>query len=294
MTPHTNGGPAGAVRLIFIDVDGTLVGADGTVHPRVWAALAPLHAAGVHVATCTGRPGFGVTRALAERLDPAGWHVFQNGASVSRLDGGATRSAGLSPETVRALLAQARATGRTLELYADASYAAVQGPADPYAGRAARHAELIGAPHDARGPEAFAAAERVVRGQWMVAHDELPAVLADPPPNGRLVPSGSPMMPETTFVSVVDPAIDKVTGVRAVAEAYGVPLSAVMFVGDGGNDARAMRAVREAGGWALAPANGEPEALEEAQQVVGHVEEGGLADALALAMETVTPGETHA
>ena len=286
MMHRANGRAAGAIRLIFMDVDGTLVGASGEVHPRVWEALAPLRDAGVHLATCTGRPGFGVTRALAGRLDPAGWHVFQNGASVARLDGSASRSAGLAAETVAGLLAQARATGRTLELYADDGYAARPGPADREA-RAPRHALLIGAPYDARDVDAFAAEARVVRGQWMIAHDELPAVMADPPPRGRLVPSGSPMMPETTFVSVLDPAIDKVTGVRAVAEAYGVPLSAVMFVGDGGNDARAMRAVRDAGGWALAPANGEPEALEEAQGVVGHVEEGGLADALALALGTL-------
>jgi hydroxymethylpyrimidine pyrophosphatase-like HAD family hydrolase len=285
MTHDQNGGVRGAVRLIFVDVDGTLVGADGTVHPRVWQALAPLRVAGVRAAVCTGRPGFGVTRALAERIDADGWHVFQNGASVAHLGGRGSRSAGLSESTVAALLAQARATGRTLELYADDGYAAVAGPADRE-DRAARHAVLIGAPYDPRDLAAFAAGARVVRGQWMVAHDELPDVLADPPPRGRLVPSGSPMMPETTFVSVLDPEVDKVTGVRAVADAYGVPLAAVMFVGDGGNDARAMRAVREAGGWALAPANAEPEALAEAQDVVGHVEEGGLADALALALAT--------
>jgi aminopeptidase N len=65
------------------------------------------------------------------------------------------------------------------------------------------------------------------------------------------------------------------------------PLSAVMSAGDGGNDAAAMTAVGEAGGWPVAPANAEPEALERAHDVVGHVDDGGLADALDRALATL-------
>lgn len=280
-------GTRGAIRLIFIDVDGTLVGSSGTVHQTVWDAADRLRAAGVHLAVCTGRPGFGITRELAARLDGGGWHVFQNGASIAHLGDGGSRSTGLSDATVDALLAQAQASGRALELYADDGYAVVTGRAEA-AERARRHASLIGEPYAAMPADAFARAPgaRIVRGQWMVAHDELEAVLADPPPRARLVPSGSPLMPETTFVSVLDPEIDKVVGVRAVAEAYGVPLSAVMFAGDGGNDAAAMAAVGDAGGWPVAPANAEPEALERAHDVFGHVDDGGLADALTRALAT--------
>ena len=277
-----------AIRLVFIDVDGTLVGSSGTVHQTVWEAADRLRAAGVHLAVCTGRPGFGVTRALATRLDGDGWHVFQNGASIAHLGDGGSRAAGLSDETVDALLAQAQASGRALELYADDGYAYVAGRAEAVE-RAQRHASLIGEPYAPLRADAFARVPgtRIVRGQWMVAHDEVEAVLADPPPRARLVPSLSPLMPETTFVSVLDPQIDKVVGVRAVAEAYGVPLSAVMFAGDGGNDAAAMTAVGEAGGWPVAPANAEPEALERAHDVVGHVDDGGLADALDRALATL-------
>ncbi|NJD09330.1 MAG: Cof-type HAD-IIB family hydrolase, partial [Gemmatimonadetes bacterium] len=70
------------VGLVCIDVDGTLVGSGGEVHPAVWTAAAGALAAGIRLALCSGRPAFGVTRELALRLDPKGWHCFQNGASV--------------------------------------------------------------------------------------------------------------------------------------------------------------------------------------------------------------------
>jgi hydroxymethylpyrimidine pyrophosphatase-like HAD family hydrolase len=69
------------IRLVCIDVDGTLLGTGGVL-PRVWAAIDRARAAGLRLALCSGRPAFGNTRALAERVEPRGWHVFQNGASI--------------------------------------------------------------------------------------------------------------------------------------------------------------------------------------------------------------------
>jgi hydroxymethylpyrimidine pyrophosphatase-like HAD family hydrolase len=159
------------------------------------------------------------------------------------------------------------------------------GPADT-ADRARRHAALLGMTYPQHSLEAYARERRgrIVRAQWMLAHDEAAAMLVTPPPRARLVPSGSPVMPETTFISVLAPDVDKVVGVREVAAAYDVPLGAVMFVGDGSNDAAAMAAVGAEGGWPVAMANSEPEALAVARLVVGHVDHGGLADAMTLAL----------
>jgi Cof subfamily protein (haloacid dehalogenase superfamily) len=285
MTHDENAPAAGGtrVRLVCIDVDGTLVGADGVVHPSVWPAAERLRAAGVRLAVCTGRPGFGDALAYARRLDGDGWHIFQNGASVLHLRDGDTRSAALPTATLAALLAQQAANGQTLEFYGDDAYAVAAGPRDD-ADRTHRHTELLGAAPLPLSLPAFAEAHPVVRAQWMVSHADAGAVLADPPPSARLVPSLSPVMPETRFVSVLAPEADKVVGVCAVAAAYDLPLAAVMFVGDGANDAAAMAAVGAAGGRAIAMANAEHEALAVAARVVGHVDAGGLADALALAL----------
>jgi Cof subfamily protein (haloacid dehalogenase superfamily) len=261
------------IPVVFVDVDGTLVGSSGDVLPAVWAAADRLRAAGVRLVLCSGRPGFGKARAFAERLDPEGWHVFQNGASVMRPATGESRSRGLPPALAAWLVARAAETGRVLELYSDAEIA-VERDTD----RARRHADLLGIPFQARP---FASLDRpAVRAQWLVAREEADAVIAEPHAGLNYSPSVSPVMPDTTFVNITAEGVDKAVAVRAVAEAYGVPVERAMMVGDGANDATALRAV----GFSVAMGNAEPEALAAASRVVGHVDDGGLIEAFELAL----------
>src|SRR5690242_6874288 len=111
------------IQLVFTDVDGTLVGSSGTVLPGVWVAAEQLRAAGIRMAICTGRPAFGDARGYAARLDPDGWHVFQNGASVINLATSQSLSTAIPSDAIAALVARARKIGRILELYTDTEYA---------------------------------------------------------------------------------------------------------------------------------------------------------------------------
>src|SRR6476469_5880132 len=104
------------IRLVCIDVDGTLVGSSGTVAPESWAAAERARELGIRLAICSGRPGFGRALDYARRLDAEGWHIFQNGSSVLSLVQGEARSRALPHDTVAMLIARARGTGRVLEL----------------------------------------------------------------------------------------------------------------------------------------------------------------------------------
>ncbi|HEX6533458.1 MAG TPA: Cof-type HAD-IIB family hydrolase [Gemmatimonadaceae bacterium] len=261
------------IRLVCIDVDGTLVGSTGTVDPAVWRAAARARAAGIRLAICSGRPAFGLARRYAERLDATGWHSFQNGASVLHLASGRSRSARLAPEAVAMLVARARATGRLLELYADDEYV-FHGDAE----LARAHATLLGVPFDPRPLDALSGP--IVRAQWIVPRAESAAVIGEPYPGVQVSPSTSPLMPDTHFVNLTPAGVDKATAVRAIAGEYGVPVEQVMFVGDGANDAPAMRIV----GHSVAMGNAEPEVRDVARSAVAHVDEGGLAQALELAL----------
>jgi len=263
----------GPIRLVCVDVDGTMVGHDGSVHPAVWDAAERARAAGLLLTMSSGRPGFGVTRALAERLAPDGWHCFQNGASVLHLGTGDSLSSFLTPESVAMLIARARATGRVLELYSDDEYVC-----ESDAPIAVKHAGLLGVRFAPRPFESLDGP--VVRAQWLTTHEEAEAVLAEPHPGIELSPSLAPLMPEARFINLTREGVDKATAVRLVAEAYGVPLAQVMYVGDGMNDAPALRIV----GLPVAMANAEPEARALARHFVGHVDEGGLAEALEMAL----------
>jgi Cof subfamily protein (haloacid dehalogenase superfamily) len=262
------------IRLLCADVDGTLVGANGVVHPEVWPAAARAHAAGIRLAICSGRPAFGLAHEYATHIAPeGGWHIFQNGASVVHFPSGRTHSARLPGATVTALIARARETGRILELYSDLEYAVeVDSPVTR------THAATLGVPFVARPLDAFA--PPVVRAQWMGNAALLDAVMREEDPGVDRWPSTSPMMPDERFISLLPAGVNKGTGVRALAEEYGIALSEVMFVGDGWNDTPALEVV----GHPVAMANAEPEALAVARHTVGHVDAGGLAEALDLAV----------
>lgn len=260
--------------LICVDVDGTLVGTGNVVREDVWAALAGARARGVHVALCSGRPALGHALAYARRLDPDGWHVFQNGASVMNVGTGESLSEALPDEGLARLLARAHETGRLLEVYTDDAWA-VTHPGD----YARRHSDLLGLAYAPRSPEALSGTR--VRAQWVVPLADSSAVQAEPHPGLELHPAGSPVMPDVMFISVTRAGVSKGSAVARVAAAYGVPLSQVMMVGDGHNDVTAMRVV----GHPVAMGNADAEARAAARHFVGHVDEGGLVEAVTLALD---------
>lgn len=260
------------IRLICADLDGTLIGSHGVVHPAIWEAATHARAAGLRLAICSGRPAFGLAREYAERLDAEGWHIFQNGASVLQLRSGEAQSASFPEATIAWLKQRAHDTGRVLELYSDHDYVVeVDSP------HTRGHAALLGVPFRARPLDSLGAP--VVRAQWLLTRDRDEGVLDEPHAGIEMSPSTSPVMPDTLFVSLMVPGVDKGTGVQTVAEAYGMTTDEVMFVGDAWNDVDALRIV----GHPVAMGNAEPEVRALARYVVGDVDAGGLAEAIALA-----------
>ncbi len=259
--------------MICVDVDGTLVGSGGVVLPEVWEALAQARASGMRVVLCSGRPAVGHALEYARRLDPDGWHVFQNGASIVNVGTGESRSEELPRDLLLNLVAAARSTQRILETYTDREYA-VEDTSRP----AVEHAKLLGVPFEPR--DLLSLTGTVVRAQWLIPHSEAGALLAEPHPGLQLHPAGSPVMPDTLFVSVTRDGVSKGSAVTRVAEFYGVPLARVMMVGDGHNDVSAMQVV----GYPVAMGNADMQARAAARHHVGDVDAGGLAEAAALAM----------
>ena len=263
------------IQLVFTDVDGTLVGSAGTVLPDVWAAAERVRAARIRMAICTGRPAFGDARGYAERLDPDGWHVFQNGASVLNLATSESLSTPIPRDAIAALIERARTIGRILELYTDSEYAV-----ESTSARAREHARLLGVPFTPRPFESLTGT--IVRAQWLVSREEEDEAVADATGGLERSSSTSPVMPDTAFINMTARGVDKARAVSIVAAQYALPLDEVMFVGDGNNDLAAMRSV----GYPVAMANAEPAVHAIARRTVRHVDEAGLVDAFALALDS--------
>jgi Cof subfamily protein (haloacid dehalogenase superfamily) len=261
------------IRLVGIDVDGTLVGSGGIVHPSVWEAAKGACDRGIHLALCSGRPAFGIALGYARRLEAGGWHIFQNGASIVNLATGKSRSAPIPHPWTKKLIEQARNNGETLELYSDTTYVA-----ESTTDWAREHAELLGVAFEPRPFESLT--QPVVRAQWLLSRERATEFTSTPYPGLEVAQSTSPLMPDTQFVGLTREGVTKGSAIRSVAEEYGISLEDVMYVGDAGNDLSALRIV----GHPIAMANADPAVIKVAGHTVGHVDQGGLAQALQLAI----------
>ncbi len=260
--------------LICIDVDGTLVGTGNVVRDDVWAALAGARAQGVRLAISSGRPAVGNALKYARRLDQSGWHIFQNGASIVNVGTGQSLSEPFPVDKLPGLIDTAHRRGWLLEIYTDTEFAVTR-PGD----YAERHAALLGLPYQPRDPASLSGT--VVRVQWVVPHADTAAVLSLPRDGLDVHPAGSPVMPDVNFISVTAAGVSKGSAVRRVAEGYGLPLERVMSVGDGENDLSSLQVV----GHPVAMGNADPVLKRVARTVVADVDDGGLREAVELALK---------
>ena len=265
-----------AVHLVGIDVDGTLVGSSGEVSPRVWEAAETARSKGIHLALCSGRPAFGLALEYARRLHPSGWHAFQNGASIVHLATGKSRSVALPAAAVKSFIAEARATENVLELYNDSGWVT-----ESTAAWAEEHAKLLGVEFDPRPFETLEGA--AVRAQWLLTLEQARHMMSCIHPGLEVAQSTSPLMPDTQFVGFTHEGVSKASAMRTIAEQYGVAMENVMYIGDSGNDLPALRVV----GHPIAMANATPAVIEAADRTVASDNEGGVAQALEIAIASL-------
>jgi Cof subfamily protein (haloacid dehalogenase superfamily) len=271
-----------AVQLVGIDVDGTLVGASGEVSPRVWEAAERAREKGIRLALCSGRPAFGLALQYARRLDPIGWHAFQNGASIVHLETGKSKSVPLPPAAVKSFIAEARATENVLELYNDTGWVT-----ESTAAWAEAHAKLLGVAFEPRPFESLEGS--AVRAQWLLTQAQAQHMLSSTHPGLEVAQSTSPLMPDTQFVGFTHEGVSKASAMRTIAAAYGVEMEDVMYIGDSGNDLPALRVV----GHPIAMGNAMPAVIEAAERTVGTDDEGGVAEALEIAIASLTAAVSY-
>lgn len=258
--------------LICIDVDGTLVGSTHVPTEAVWQAAAEATARGQHLALSTARGAFGPTLDYARRLDADGWHIFHNGGALVHTGSGEIRGVRVADSVVE--VADEIATRRdwVVEYYSADDYTV-----DSDTDLAVDHSALVGVPHRRRTRDALVG--EIVRVQFVVPLDEVPAVYAEMEGLQAIaVAATSPVMPGAAFVSCTEPSVSKGAAIVRIAEEMAIGVADVMMVGDGDNDVQALTTV----GHGVAMANAVPAAKAAASYEVGHVDQDGLVEALAL------------
>ena len=262
-------------RLLVVDIDGTLLGREGSVSTEDSEALANVRRAGVGVSLSTGR----ATRAcldIIKQLSLDGYHIFFDGALVySPEQGKEVYAKPLDKGVVREAIKFARQNDIYLELYSATHYFVEWETWGTDIHR--QFFELEPIVTDLTG---VLEQERIIKLELMTSTPEE----VDRARSfylhfhDRLHFSGvrTPAYPEVEFINVTDPGVSKGKALVALTTHLGIPLTEVMAIGDGTNDIPILSSV----GLAVAMQNAPDEVKAVAHHTTLDVDHNGLAAAV--------------
>ncbi|GAF41917.1 Hydrolase [Agrilactobacillus composti DSM 18527 = JCM 14202] len=262
------------IQLIAIDIDDTLLTTHHQILPSTVNAIQKALAQGIKIVLCSGRPLAGVQPYLTQLgiYGPDQYVVTYNGAVVAQVNGEILVKQLLPKAVYTQLTAFAQAHHIPFNVLDEHStiYTADRNIDFITAVQAVENRAGILVRQPAELPEDFAIAKGVFVGDKSLLDRVEPAVMATFTQEFSVIRAG------TNFLEVMAPGVDKGFALAQLAENLALPASAVMAVGDAGNDL-AMFAFA---GTAVAMGNGTAIAKAQADHVTGTNDTGGLAAAI--------------
>jgi Cof subfamily protein (haloacid dehalogenase superfamily) len=257
-------------QLVAFDLDGTLVGRDNVVTPRVLEAVAKMHATGVRGCLCTGRM-YRASIAYARELRfDAPVICYQGAAIIDPSTDEILSHQAVPNDVVRDLIAWTQADRMYLQLYRNDEYYS-EGRnrfSDLYASVAQVQPIVVPSLREAFAFSEATKAVVIADAPEAAAYEKKLAVALGP----RAYVTRS--LPE--FVEVLNPAVDKGDALAFVMSRLGIPREAVAAIGDSWNDAPLL----EAAGFGIAMGSAPPELRDVASAVVSDVAHDGVAEAI--------------
>jgi Cof subfamily protein (haloacid dehalogenase superfamily) len=261
--------PAVAIRLIALDLDGTVIGPNLVVRDRVRESIIRAQAQGIAVTIVTGRM-FAAARPFAEALGITGPIVCYQGAGIFEVGSGAlVQQTPLAQDVTRLVLDRAQTDGFHAQCYADDRLYVQEMNAFAKKYMQLSRVQPIVVP-SLRAEFADRPTLKIVlvEAERATAYTETLKTL--------LGASAYVTRSHPDFVEVLDPNVDKGRALHWVAAHYGVPIDATLAVGDSWNDLPLLGAA----GIGVAMGSAPAEVLERADAVVADVEHDGVAVAI--------------
>lgn len=268
------------VRLLALDIDGTLLRSDKTISPRTRAAVDGARERGVRVVLVTGRRHPSARR-VADDLGGGIPLVLHNGALVIE-DGRVLRCLPLDGATARLVIREGREAGAEPVLHCGAA-----GEGWLLVDEAARPSGLVGYYLERSRAEvrlvpdllAAAAREEPIQVMFGGARDEMerlrPRVLASLAGRARVERTVYPAT-GVVLLDVLHPAVGKAEGLGFLQERWGIGASETLAIGDNWND----REMVERSGLGFVMGNADPELLALGLPALPSNDEDGVARAI--------------
>lgn len=269
-------------RMIAIDLDGTLLGPDGSVSPRVKQAIRKVLDAGILVCFATGR-NLTESQAILDAVSHYDTAVFVGGAMViDTRDGRTIHRIGMQPQLAREICAAIESLGHAALVLEDTSQTGV----DYIISDGVELSEAT-----SKWIIATKASVRRMRNLACYAHEHTVRVgICAPRAEVERVRDilaaqfGSRIVCQVLYVpaydvevmEVFDPAVNKWEGILHVARRHGVDPSRIIAIGDDVND---LPMIRNAG-LGVAMGNAKPEVRAAAKLVIRSNRDDGLAEFL--------------
>jgi Cof subfamily protein (haloacid dehalogenase superfamily) len=240
---------SGQIKMISLDLDGTLLRSDNTIGPRTCKALTQAHRQGVKVVLNSGR----MTVSMEAAADALGFDVYMiayNGATASDLRSNGRKLLFEKPmplDVARELVALAKQRGLQVNYYLDDLVYCEAHPQlmhwiELYRQRTSSPFRIVPNldDHLHRPPyKVLFVTEPQVRDQL---ESELRPIYQSRATVTRTNPE---------YLEFLDPGVNKGVGLMGLAAALGLEMSQVMAVGDADNDAPMV----EMAGWGVGVAN---------------------------------------
>ncbi|MDD4858959.1 MAG: Cof-type HAD-IIB family hydrolase [Dehalococcoidales bacterium] len=263
-------------KLLVIDIDGTLVGGNKIISPENRDALVEAYHSGVQVAISTGRSLTSCRKILAQLPLDGGFHVFFDGALVSRPDlTEEVYAQPLPPLLVKEMVEYARREKIDLELFSSTHYFT---PRETWSTTA--HREFFGIEAVVLSLEGLWERERIIKGGLVTTNPQEEAqaekFIRRFGGSVYLSRARTPVYPGVVFNNLLAAGVSKGNALKRLAAHLGTPLEAVIAVGDGSNDISLLATA----GLAIAMGNAAAELKSIAHHITLDVDQHGLAAAI--------------
>ncbi|XOQ37398.1 MAG: sugar-phosphatase [Lactococcus sp.] len=263
------------IKLVTIDVDGTLLNSQRQITQEVKTAISQAKAQGVKIVVTTGRPYLGVVDLLRELslTDPGDYVITYNGGMILAADTGAElKRTTLTYQDYLRIDDLATTLGSASHAVTSDRLFTGNRDVSPYT---VEESFIAKVPMSFRTREEMAAEKAIIKMMLVGEADALDQTIRQIPPDIKTAYTTVSSSPN--FFEILNKKASKGQGLTQLAKILDIPLAETMAIGDAENDLSML----EAAGLAIAMGNAVPELLAIADDQTTTNDEHGVAVALA-------------